>query len=289
MARSRWSPAHVTVKGTDGRRSGQDVSGEVVLPQARGGADHRGRASAARSRRTSTSSCRPSRCRTRRRASRCTSTRWSTGSGRASACWRSAPAIALLPETGVQLRAGAVPAEAATASLLLLALLLCAGGWRRGAARRATRRRASCSRRSKDGQEVTTQAGLLVRRLREAAGGRVRLRPLRADASREVDAAHARRKADDEVVVAALRGAGRRQARCSREPSTRVRPAGVAAARTSLGGSAGLLLAPACSRCAGRTPRTRRPGRDARGRRRPALAPRRRTARPRRSRLPRPR
>ena len=81
----------------DGKVIDQPAPGEVVLPQPRERADHRGR-DPARPGRGPLHHARQLRPRRgARRRSSWWSTRWSTGSGSGSCCWRSATGIALLP------------------------------------------------------------------------------------------------------------------------------------------------------------------------------------------------
>ncbi len=75
-----------------GRGDRPDAPGEVVLPQARGRADHRSRDPPLVRRRSLHRDAGVRESKSRRRASKCTSTRSSTGCGSASASSRSAPA-----------------------------------------------------------------------------------------------------------------------------------------------------------------------------------------------------
>ena len=104
-----------------------DVSGEVGLPQARTGADDRSRdpADARRGsvRRDGGAAADQA---ISRRAWRSSSTRWSTGSGSASASSRIGTGIALLPERAYSFAVAKLPVEAAATSTvaLLLAFVL---------------------------------------------------------------------------------------------------------------------------------------------------------------------
>ena len=93
----------------DGKEIRSPAPREVVLPQPRERADHRGRDQARAQPRTSTSRWATTTSRRARRRSSSSSTRWSTGSGSASCCSRSATGIVLLPGQRARTDDGAAP------------------------------------------------------------------------------------------------------------------------------------------------------------------------------------
>ena len=106
---------------------------QLVLSQARGRADDRGRHPAIVRRRTCTS-CWPAFDvdDADRQLRGDTSTRWSTGSGSASACWRSARASRCCPRRALSFALAKVPAGAVTTDAAPAALLLAPGRAARG-------------------------------------------------------------------------------------------------------------------------------------------------------------